>query len=65
MTIVEIIDMHRGFEIIKKIVKTRKKQKLLWVLGIVGFFLSALIDNLTTIIIMITILRKLIPDQKA
>ena len=65
MTIVEIIDMHRGFEIIKKIVKTRRKQKLLWVLGIVGFFLSALIDNLTTIIIMITILRKLIPDQKA
>ena len=64
MTIVEIIDMHRGFEIIKKIVKTRRKQKLLWVLGIVGFFLSALIDNLTTIIIMITILRKLIPDQK-
>ncbi|MDO4880101.1 MAG: sodium:proton antiporter NhaD [Capnocytophaga sp.] len=64
MTIVEIIDMHRGFEIIKKIVKTRKKQKLLWVLGVVGFFLSALIDNLTTIIIMITILRKLVPDQK-
>ena len=57
MTIVEIIDMHRGFEIIKKMVKTRRKKKLLWVLGIVAFFLSALIDNLTTIIIMITILR--------
>ena len=39
MTIVEIIDMHRGFEIIKKMVKTRKKKKLLWVLGIVSFFL--------------------------
>ena len=64
MTIVEIIDMHRGFEIIKKMVKTRKKKKLLWVLGIVAFFLSALIDNLTTIIIMITILRKLVPFRE-
>ena len=64
MTIVEIIDMHRGFEIIKKIVKTRRKTKLLWVLGVVAFFLSALIDNLTTIIIMITILRKLVPFRE-
>ncbi|ERI62117.1 citrate transporter [Capnocytophaga sp. oral taxon 863 str. F0517] len=64
MTIVEIIDMHRGFEIIKKMVKTRRKKKLLWVLGIVAFFLSALIDNLTTIIIMITILRKLVPFRE-
>ena len=64
MTIVEIIDMHRGFEIIKKMVKTRKKKKLLWVLGIVSFFLSSLIDNLTTIIIMITILRKLVPFRE-
>ena len=64
MTIVEIIDMHRGFEIIKKIVKTRKKQKLLWIVGIVGFFLSALIDNLTATIVLITIIRKLIPFPK-
>ena len=64
MTIVEIIDMHRGFEIIKKMIKTRRKKKLLWVMGIVAFFLSSLIDNLTTIIIMITILRKLVPFRE-
>ena len=64
MTIVEIIDMHRGFEIIKKLIKTRRKKKLLWVMGIVAFFLSSLIDNLTTIIIMITILRKLVPFRE-
>ncbi|MDO5105236.1 sodium:proton antiporter NhaD [Capnocytophaga sp.] len=61
MTIVEIIDMHRGFEIIKKVIKTRKKKKLLWILGIVAFFLSALIDNLTATIVLITIVRKLVP----
>ncbi|MDO4783339.1 MAG: sodium:proton antiporter NhaD [Capnocytophaga felis] len=61
MTIVEIIDMHRGFEIIKKIVKTRKKKKLLWILGVVAFFLSALIDNLTATIVLISIVRKLVP----
>lgn len=64
MTIVEIIDMHRGFEVIKKIVKTRRKTKLLWIVGIVGFFLSALIDNLTATIVLITIIRKLVPFQK-
>ena len=64
MTIVEIIDMHRGFEIIKRLIRTQSKVKLLWIIGIIGFFLSAIIDNLTTTIILITILRKLIPDQK-
>lgn len=64
MTIVEVIDMHRGFEIIKRIIRTQSKVKLLWIIGIIAFFLSAIIDNLTTTIILITILRKLIPDQK-
>ncbi|GIZ15044.1 sodium:proton antiporter NhaD [Capnocytophaga catalasegens] len=64
MTIVEIIDMHRGFEVIKKIVKTRRKQKLLWIVGIISFFLSALIDNLTATIVLITIIRKLVPFVK-
>lgn len=63
MTIVEIIDMHRGFEIIKHLIKTKQKVKLLWIIGIIAFFLSALIDNLTTTIILITIVRKLIPVQ--
>lgn len=64
MTIVEVIDMHRGFEIIKRIIRTQSKVKLLWIIGVIAFFLSAIIDNLTTTIILITILRKLIPDQK-
>lgn len=64
MTIVEVIDMHRGFEIVKKIIKTRRKQKLLWIIGVVAFFLSALIDNLTTTIILISIVRKLVPFEK-
>ena len=64
MTIVEIIDMHRGFEIIKRMIRTRSKVKLLWIIGVIAFFLSAIIDNLTTTIILITIVRKLIPDQK-
>ena len=64
MTIVEIIDMHRGFEIIKRMIRTRSKVKLLWIIGVIAFFVSAVIDNLTTTIILITIIRKLIPDQK-
>ena len=64
MTIVEIIDMHRGFEIIKRVIRTRSKIKLLWIIGVIAFFVSAIIDNLTTTIILITIIRKLIPDQK-
>ena len=51
MTIVEIIDMHRGFELIKQAIKTRQKVKLLWIIGLIAFFLSPLIDNLTTTII--------------
>lgn len=65
MTIVEIIDLHRGFEVIKGYVRTKNKRKLLWIVGILGFFLSAIIDNLTATIVLITILRKLIPDRDA
>jgi Na+/H+ antiporter NhaD/arsenite permease-like protein len=60
MTIVEIIDLHRGFEVLKSAVKTRSKRKLLWIIGIIAFFLSAIIDNLTATIVLITLLRKLI-----
>jgi Na+/H+ antiporter NhaD/arsenite permease-like protein len=65
MTIVEIIDLHRGFDIIKNRIKTNNKIKLLWIIGILGFFLSAIIDNLTTTIIIITLLRKLVQDREA
>lgn len=63
MTIVEIIDLHRGFDVIKNLVKTRNKVKLLWITGIIAFILSAIIDNLTTSIVMVTLLRKLIDDR--
>ena len=64
MTIVELIDLHRGFAIIKDWIDTKNKKKLLWVVGILGFLLSAIIDNLTTTIVLVTILRKLIPDKE-
>ena len=64
MTIVEIIDLHRGFEVLKGAVKTKSKRKLLWIIGILGFFLSAIIDNLTATIVLITLLRKLIHKRE-
>jgi Na+/H+ antiporter NhaD/arsenite permease-like protein len=64
MTIVEIIDLHRGFDIIKSRIKTTNKVRLLWTLGIVAFCLSALIDNLTATIVLITLLRKLVPKRE-
>lgn len=63
MTIVEIIDLHRGFAIIKKTISTTNKKKLLWVLGSLAFVLSAIIDNLTATIILVTLLRKLVPKR--
>ncbi len=63
MTIVEIIDLHRGFEILKSWVKTKNKKKLLWILGTLAFILSAIIDNLTATIVLVTLLRKIIPER--
>ena len=62
MTIVEIIDHFNGFQTIKRIVKTNKKSTLLWIVCILGFILSAIIDNLTATIVLITILRKIVKD---
>jgi Na+/H+ antiporter NhaD/arsenite permease-like protein len=64
MTIVELVDLHQGFDIIKSFVKTKSKTKLLWIIGIIGFFLSAIIDNLTATIVIISLLRKLIPNKE-
>ena len=64
MTIVEIIDLHRGFEILKGAVKTKSKKRLLWIIGILAFILSAIIDNLTATIVLVTLLRKLIPTRE-
>ncbi|PWU13724.1 MAG: sodium:proton antiporter [Chlamydiae bacterium] len=64
MTLVELIDSHRGFKIITDRLKTRSKRKMLWVSSFASFFLSAVLDNLTTTILIVSLLRKLIPDRK-
>ncbi|MFT4800615.1 MAG: Na+/H+ antiporter NhaD/arsenite permease-like protein [Flavobacteriaceae bacterium] len=64
MTIVEIIDLHRGFEILKGAVNTKSKRRLLWIIGILAFILSAIIDNLTATIVLVTLLRKLIQNKE-
>lgn len=63
MTIVEIIDHFNGFQTFKRLIKTRKKSTLLWIVCILGFVLSAIIDNLTATIVLITILRKIVKDS--
>lgn len=63
MTIVEIIDYFNGFATIKDFVKTNSKTRLLWIFSILAFVLSAIIDNLTATIVLITILRKIIHDK--
>jgi Na+/H+ antiporter NhaD/arsenite permease-like protein len=64
MTIVEIVDLHRGFDILKGWISTRSKKKLLWIVGVLGFILSAIIDNLTATIVLVTLLRKLVPNRE-
>jgi len=64
MTIVEVIDKHDGFKIITDKIKTTKKVKLLWILSFLTFFMSATLDNLTTTIVMVALLRKLVSDKE-
>ena len=63
MTIVEIIDYFDGFATIKGYIKTKSKRKLLWIFGVLAFILSAIIDNLTATIVLVTILQKVIYDR--
>ncbi len=63
MTIVELIDAYQGFSFITDRITTRNPKKLLWVICIVTFFLSALLDNLTTSIVMVSLIRKLVPNK--
>jgi Na+/H+ antiporter NhaD/arsenite permease-like protein len=60
MTIVEVVDAHNGFEVITQRIRTQSLSRLLWLVGIVAFFLSALLDNLTTTIVMVSLMRKLL-----
>jgi Na+/H+ antiporter NhaD/arsenite permease-like protein len=64
MTIVELIDSHDGFDIITEKIRTRKPRLLLWILSILSFFLSAVLDNLTTAIVMISLTRKLVSNER-
>lgn len=64
MTVVELIDAHDGFEVITERIKTKSAVKLLWIIGGITFFLSAVLDNLTTTIVIVSLLRKLISDKE-
>lgn len=64
MAIVELIDAHDGFEIITSRITQTNKTRLLWIISGISFFLSALLDNLTTTIVMVSLLRKLVKDPK-
>jgi len=64
MTIVELVDAHHGFKFITDRIKTKNPIVLLWVVCFVAFFLSAVLDNLTTTIVMVSLIRKLIPDKE-
>lgn len=63
MTIVELIDAHDGFDAVSDLIHTTNKRKLLWIICMVAFFLSAILDNLTTTIVMVSLSRKLIQDK--
>lgn len=64
MTIVEIVDQNGGFNWVRNVMKTKSKRALLWRIAFLTFILSAILDNLTTSIVMIMILRKLVSDHK-
>lgn len=63
MTIVEVVDAHNGFDVITSKITTQRLSTLIWMIGLVTFFLSALLDNLTTTIVMISLTKKLISDD--
>ncbi|MFP5384304.1 MAG: sodium:proton antiporter NhaD [Gammaproteobacteria bacterium] len=63
MTIVELIDAHEGFKVITDRIRTTKRVHLLWMIGFITFFLSAALDNLTTTIVMVSLLRKMVKEQ--
>lgn len=64
MTIVEVVDQNGGFNFVRDMMKTKSKRALLWRITFLTFFLSAILDNMTTAIVMVMILRKLVADRK-
>jgi Na+/H+ antiporter NhaD/arsenite permease-like protein len=63
MTIVEVIDAHNGFEVITSAIRTTKQVSLMWLIGFVTFFLSAILDNLTTTIVIVSLTQKLLANR--
>src|SRR3954470_11535086 len=64
MTIVEVIDAHNGFEVITSLIRTKNQVTLMWIISFVTFFLSAALDNLTTTIVMISLMKKISDSQE-
>lgn len=64
MTIVELVDIHGGFTVVTRHIRTNQKRKLLWVICAVTFIFSAVLDNMTTTIVMLLVLRKLVEDRE-
>jgi Na+/H+ antiporter NhaD/arsenite permease-like protein len=64
MTIVELVDAHEGFALVTQRIRARRKGSLLWIIGILTFFMSAVLDNLTTTIVMVSLLRKLVAHRE-
>ncbi len=64
MTVVEVVDAHNGFEVITSRIKTTRLSSLMWMVGFVTFFLSAILDNLTTTIVMVSLMKKLLKERE-
>jgi len=62
-TIVEVVDAHQGFKVVTNLITTKSKKTLFWVIGFLTFFLSAILNNLTVTIVMVSLLRKLVPKE--
>lgn len=64
MTIVEVVDTHNGFDVITRRIQTKRLSTLMWLVGTVTFFLSAVLDNLTTAIVMVSLMKKLLQERE-
>ena len=63
MTLVEVIDSHGSFRLVTDQIRTRSKIRIMWLLAVMAFFMSALLDNLTTTIVMVSLLRRILPSR--
>jgi Na+/H+ antiporter NhaD/arsenite permease-like protein len=63
MVIVELVDAHDGFDLVTQRIRTTSRRRLLWLVGFITFFLSPMLDNLTTTIVMVSLVRKLVADR--